>query len=870
MERVPGRSGRGPARLRLLAAGVAALAGAAALTGPAASASTSSSTSSARTARAARPWMVPGQSPERRADELLAQMTLDEKIAMVHGDTWPPTGPFAGHVPGNTRLGIPDLYLSDGPNGVGNGSTGVTAFPVAVTDAASWDRTLVEDYGTALGAEHAGKGHNVALSPTLNLLRTPLWGRESETFTEDPFLNGQTAAAEIRGIQSQHVIATPKHFTANNQETGRLGIPLGGVAVNELISQRTLQEIYLPGFRAAVQQGGAGAVMCAYNQVNGAYACQNGDLLGQLESDWGFDGFVVSDWVFATRDTVAAATAGMDMEMPLGTHFGDALKAAVQSGQVPMATLDAMVRRILVAMFRVGLFDHPVTLDPSAVVSTPAHMALARQIAEQGSVLLKDQQGVLPLSSGLRSVAVIGADAGAGAQVVEGGSGATTVSGLVTPIDAITSRAGAGVDVSYAPGTLGTAPLPVLSGDVLSPSSGAGPGLLGTYYATGDWSGTPVATRVEGSVDFSAVPVAGLPAVWSARWTGTLTPPVTGDYRFSVNGGGSFRLAIGGRQVADVPYADFPTTAHAFIHLRGGVPVPVRLEYSTAASIFGTAIHLGWQPPDPAMLNQAVAAARAADVAVVFVNDTTGEGADRTGLGLPGDQDRLISAVAAANPHTVVVLNTGGPVLMPWLRQVAGVIEAWYPGQEDGNAIAALLFGDVNPSGRLPMTFPASQRQGPASDPADLSPVTEPYSEGLLVGYRWFDAKHQDPLFPFGYGLSYTSFGYDRLKATAGPDRSATVSVRVTDTGRRSGAEVVQLYLGFPRAAGEPPRQLKGFQKVFLHPGESRQVTFRLGPDDLATWSDALGRWVVVPGRYTVMVGSSSRDIRAGGTLQIG
>jgi beta-glucosidase len=823
-------------------------------------------------ARAAgRPWLVAGQTPQQRADELLAQMTLDEKIAMVHGDTWPPTGPFAGHVPGNARLGIPELFLSDGPNGVGNGSTGVTAFPVAVTDAATWDRGLVEDYGAALGAEHAGKGHNVALSPTLNLLRTPLWGRESETFTEDPYLNGQTAAAEIRGTQSQHVIATPKHYAANNQESGRLGVPLGGTAVNELISDRTLQELYLPGFRTAVQEGGAGAVMCAYQQVNGDYACQNPDLLNTLTSDWGFDGFVVSDWVFATRDAVLAANAGMDMEMPLGTHFGDALKAAVQSGKVPMARLDDMVRRILVAMFRVGLFDHPVGGDPSAVVSTPAHVALARTIAEQGSVLLKDAGGVLPLDARRdASIAVIGADAGAAAQVVEGGSGATTVAGLVTPIDGITARAGAGVDVTYAPGTLGTAPLPVLSGSVLAPTSGTGPGLLATYYATPDWSGTPVATHVDPSIDFATAPVPGLPTVWSARWTGTLTAEATGDYRFSVNGGGAFRLAIGGRQVADVPYADFPTTAHAFVHLRAGVPVTISLEYSTAVSIFGASVHLGWQPPDPAMLDEAIAAARASDVAVVFVNDTTGEGADRTGLGLPGDQDRLISAVAAVNPRTVVVLNTGGPVLMPWLHRVAGVIEAWYPGQEDGNAIAAVLFGDVNPSGKLPMTFPASERQGPASDPAGLSLDTERYSEGLLVGYRWFDATGQRPLFPFGHGLSYTTFGYDRLRVSPGPGAGATVSVRVTNTGHRAGAEVVQLYVGDPPAAGEPPKQLKGYQKVTLRPGQHRTVTFRLAAADLAVWSEAQGRSVVVPGTYSVLVGSSSRAIRASGSVRIG
>ena len=819
---------------------------------------------------ALRTWMRAGQSPARRAGDLVAAMTLDEKVAMVHGDTWPPTGPFAGHVPGNARLGIPDLYLSDGPNGVGNGSTGVTAFPVAVTDAASWDPSLAHAYGTALGAEQAGKGHNVALAPTINLLRTPLWGRESETFTEDPYLNGRTAAAEVRGIQSNHVIATPKHYVANNQETGRLGVPNGGTAVDELISDRALHELYEPGFAAAVSEGGAGAVMCAYQQVNGSYACENAKTLGDLRSQLGFTGFVMSDWIFATRSTVASALAGLDLEMPNGAHYGDPLKAAVLSGQVPMATLDAMVTHILTPMFAVGLFDHPATGDAANPVSTPEHVALARRIAAEGSVLLKNTHAALPLDSGrLHSVAVIGADASTAPQVSEGGSGATTVAGLVTPLQGITARAGSGVAVRYAPGTLGTAPLPVLTGAALTPSAGTGPGLLGTYYATPDFSGAPFATRVDASVDVSAAPVTGLPARWSARWTGTLTVPATGDYRFSVNGGGAFRLLVGGRQVLDVRYSDFPTTAHAFVHLRAGAPVPITLEYSDDASLFGSNVHLGWQPPDPAMTAAAVAAAKASDVAVVFVNDTTGEGSDRTGLGLPGDQDALIRAVAAANRHTVVVLNTGGPVLMPWLDAVSGVVEAWYPGQEDGNAIADVLFGDVNPSGKLPMTFPAGQRQGPASDPSQLGLSTQAYSEDLLVGYRWFDAMHQQPLFPFGFGLSYTSFRLDRAQLQAGGG-GATVTVRVSNTGRRAGAEVVQLYVAAPPAAGEPPRQLKGFRKVSLGPGESTLVTFRLSPRDVAVWDTGGQRWMTVPGRYGLFVGDSSRDLVPAGTWLVG
>ncbi len=815
------------------------------------------------TAAAARPWLAPGQTPVQRANELLARMTLDEKITMVHGDGFPPGGTYAGHIPANTRLGIPALVLGDGPNGVGNGSTGVTSFPVAVSDAAAFDRSLAQQYGTALGAEQAGKGHNIALAPTINLLRTPLWGRESETYTEDPYLNGQTAAAEVTGIQSNHVIATPKHFVANNQETGRFSSATAA-SVDESISQRTLEEIYYPGFKAAVQQGHAGAVMCSYNQINGAYGCQNPQTLGTLEQQWGFGGFVMSDW-FATHSTADAANAGLDMEMPTGANFGAALKAAVQSGTVSMATLNEMVRRILASMFAIGLFDHPVSGGDASVVSTAAHQRLARQITEQGSVLLKNAGNVLPIAGHAKKIAVIGADASTDPQVSEGGSGAVLPTGsVVTGLQGIRDRAGANTQVRYAPGTLGTSPLPVLSGPVLTPSAGSGAGLTGTYYASPDFTGTPVATRTDPSVDVSSPPVAGLPGVWSARWTGTLTPATTGDYRFSLNLAGHARLRVAGRSLINVKYADFATTAHGLVHLRAGDPVPIELDYSSDRALTGGAVHLGWAAPDR-LRSDAVQAARGADVAVVFVNDTTGEGSDRTGLGLPGDQDQLIAAVAKANRHTVVVLNTGGPVLMPWLHSVAGVLESWYPGQEGGAAEAALLFGDVNPSGRLPMTFPASERQGPASSPADLHVDTERYAEGLLVGYRWFDATRTRPLFPFGYGLSYTHFRYSQLTVT--PGATTTVRVRVTNTGRRAGADVVQLYVADPAADREPPKQLKGYAKVTLGAGQSSTVTFRLDRSAFSTWT---GSWTVRPGRYRILVGSSAGDIALGRPVHVG
>jgi beta-glucosidase len=471
----------------------------------------------------------------------------------------------------------------------------------------------------------------------------------------------------------------------------------------------------------------------------------------------------------------------------------------------------------------------------------------------------------------VHSVAVIGYDAGDHFQFTEGGSGAVIPSELVTPLQGITARAGSAVKVTYAQGTLGDVALPALPGSALTPSAGTGPGLTGTYYGNTDFSGTPVATQTDPVPAVNGAPsIPGLPAAWSVRWTGTLTAPTSGAYRFSVSGNGAFRVFVGGKLIASSAYADFATLAQGMADLTAGQPVPITVEYAAIQAIGPATLSIGWQAPDPAMVARAVQAARGSDVAVVFVNDVTGEGSDRSSLAIPGDQDQLIAAVAAANPRTIVVLNTGGAVLMPWLGQVAGVLESWYPGQEFGTAIAALLWGDADPSGRLPMTFPASDAQAHASvnfpgtiasGPSGAQPAVT-YAEGLDVGYRWYDAMGQAPLFPFGYGLSYTTFRYSGLQVTPA-GRGAEVRVRVTNTGRRAGADVVELYVGMPAATGEPPRQLKGFARVDLAPGAAAVVSFTLGPSALSVWDGGSGGWVLRPGTYRAMIGDSSSDIRA-------
>src|SRR5581483_10890579 len=669
--------------------------------------------SSPARASSACPWLNPSSSTDARARAVLASVTLDDEIALVHQAdyVWQYYG-VAGHIPGNARLCIPDLVLNDAGQGVGDQEQGTTAFPAPIAQAASWDPGLQQRFGAALGREAWQKGVNVQLAPDVNIARVPLNGRNFEAFGEAPYLTGRAAAAEIQGIQSQHVIADVKHYAGNNQETNRM-------TVSSDVDERTLHEIYLPGFEAAVKDGRAGSVMCAYNKVNGVYMCEQPELLTKiLKREFGFDGFVVSDWG-GTHSTVTAANAGLDMEMDIqtGQYFGQALKDAVLSGKVPKGRLDDMVRRILRTMFRVGLFDDPAAAEPGAFaadVETADDVALSRTIAEEGTVLLKNAGPALPLGSGKR-IAVIGEPAGpAGAANVYNGGGSSHIPELGS------------------------------KADVVSPLAG----MQQRALASGD----------------------------------------------------------------TVVYADGSSTADA------------------------------------------VAAATAADVAVVFAGQEDSEGTDRASLALTGGTCTLV----------------GGTVSMPWLGGVKAVVEAWYPGQEDGNAIAAVLFGDVNPSGKLPETFPRSESQLPTRTAQQYPGVDghAVYSEGLLVGYRWYDARGLQPLFPFGHGLSYTTFAYSGL-SVAKSGGSVTVSFTVRNGGQRAGAEVAQVYVGDPGAAGEPPRQLKGFQKVFLQPGESRVVSISLGPRAFAAWDVASHQWKVGAGRYRVFVGSSSRDLRLSGGIDL-
>lgn len=633
-----------------------------------------------------------------RAADIVSGLTVEERATLTYGSGY---SDVVGSVPAVGPL--PVISMDDGPGGVAN-LAGVTAFPDPITLAATWDRDLVERWGAAMGAEERGKGVLVQLGPMMNLSRSPLGGRNFEGFGEDPYLSAELSARDVRGIQSNHIVATAKHFVGNEQETNRM-------TVNSAIDERTLHEIYYLPFEASVSAG-VGSVMCSYNMLNGVYACENATALGDLKNGLGFAGWVMSDWT-ATHSGTPAIEAGLDMEMPSGSYFPTGLTGASQE------RIDDMATRIVTALVSTGTLDDPPAGTTASVVTSSAHTALALEAATEGITLLKNDGGALPLDAAVKSLA-----------------------------------------------------------------------LIGTYAST----------------------------------------PFT-------TGGGSAAVSSAG---ASSPLAAVSQRAHN-------------------ASVT-------WAAGDTGDDSEAVAGAAAADAAVVFVAVPSGEGGDRASLSLGATLDTLIADVAAVNSRTLVVLDTPGAVAMPWLDQVSGVLVAWYPGQENGDAITSVLFGDTNPSGKLPVTFPSDATTLPL--PSSAASVS--YDEGLAVGYRQLDTTATVPLFEFGFGLSYTAFDYDGLELRAGAAPGAVdVSFLLTNTGARAGTETAQVYLGFPPSAGEPPRVLRGFERVTLDAGASRRVHIALPARAFGCWDPATHARYAPSGTYTLSVGSSSRQLPLTATLDV-
>jgi beta-glucosidase len=699
------------------------------------------------------PWSNSSLSPDERASMVVKEMTIDEKINMLHGTGMQGLSPMsplavssnrgAGYVPGIPRLGIPAIQMSDAAYGVrSSGENGrySTALPSDVAGAASWDLDAAYEYGALIGRELRAQGFNMSLGGGTNLTREPRNGRTFEYLGEDPVLAGKMVGSVMKGLQAQHVLGDIKHYALNDQESGRN-------AVNITIDKRAARESDLLAFEIGLQESDAAAVMCSYNRMDGDYACENKYLLTDvLKKDWKFKGFVLSDWG-GTHSTEKASAAGLDHEQPGWIFYGDDFKKAVESGKIPAAELDDHVHRILRAMFATGVIDDP---PQKSVVDVVGGFEVTQKLAEQSTVLLKNDHGQLPLdASKIRSIAVIGPHADVG--MISGG---------------------------------GSAQVDPPGGNAIMP-----------------------------------------PGKGQTRWLEKIW---------------------------------FPTSPLKAI--RAKAP-DAKVQFASGA--------------DPAA---AAALAKSADVAIVFAYQWESEGMDLESLSLPEHQDELIAKVAAANPHTIVVLESGTAVTMPWVDQVSGILEAWYAGSRGAEAVANVIFGDVNPSAKLPMTFPKSEadlphptivkppkvtvdadHQGWKRIAAGLPAFPVTYDEGVKVGYKWYDAENKPALFPFGYGLSYTTYSYSNLKVA--PGKNPRVTFTVTNTGNRAGAEVAQVYASLPAAAAEPPKRLVGWSKVKLNGGESKEVTVDVDPKYLSIFNVEHNGWQLLPGDYGFMVGGSSQSL---------
>ncbi|MGQ0826610.1 MAG: beta-glucosidase H [Actinomycetota bacterium] len=789
-----------------------------------------------------------------RIEDLLGQLTVDEKAAMCAGnDMW--------HTAAIERVGIPALKVTDGPIGArGERWTGgrSAAFPCGTALGATWDPDVVRRVGERLGGETRRKRAHVLLAPTVNIHRHPLAGRNFECYSEDPYLTARIAVAYIEGVQSRGVGCSVKHFVANDSEYERM-------TISSEVDERTLREISLVPFEAAVRDAGAWSVMAGYNRVNGTYCSEHPELLHELlKREWEFDGFVVSDW-FGTHSTVPAANAGLDVEMPGPPQwFGPHLADAVRAGDVDEKTLDDKVRRVLRILERAGALDAAVD-GAEESVDDPDDRAVAREAAAASFVLLKNDGHALPLTM-VRSIAVIGPNADV-AHVMGGGSARVPSHAIVSPLDGIRARFGGAVDIVHERGCTNHKRTPYLDTRFLD-----GP-IRVAYHAGRERDGAPVLVEDALRAYFTWLgPVgAGVPDDFSVRVRATLAPTETGEWTLSLVQAGRARLTLDGKILLD----NWQPTGHsdaffgfgsnellATVDLVAGARHEIEVEFVPAAQALG-GLGVGLLPPTGTqLLDRAVAAAAGADAAVCIVG-TDGEweteGNDRGSMALPGAQDELVRAVAATNQNTVVVVNAGSPVAMPWTDDVAAVLQCWFAGEEWGNALADVLSGDVSPSGKLPTTLPMRLEDTPAftNYPGERGQVR--YGEGVFVGYRWYDARGLTPKFCFGHGLSYTKFTIGEATWDA-PE----LRVTITNAGSWAGAEVVQCYVrDVESSVVRPPQELKAFAKVLLEPGETRVVTLRLERDAFAFWDVTSHEWTVEPGEFELRIGTSSRAIGA-------
>jgi beta-glucosidase len=809
-----------------------------------------------------------------RIEALISELTLEEKVSILSGSS-------AWHTTAVPRLNIPRVKMTDGPIGArGDSVSGATSacFPSASCLSSSWDKDSVEEIAKAIGIEAKSKDADVLLGPTINLHRHPLGGRHFECYSEDPLLTGELASSYVRGVQSVGVSACLKHFIGNDTEYQRH-------FVSSNIDDRTLRELYLLPFEMGVKAGSL-SVMSAYNQLNNVFCSSNEQILTNiLKEEWNFPGYVVSDWG-AAQDTIGNANGGLDCEMPgPARSWGENLVKAVNNGKVDEEVVDDKVRRILRVADFTGRLDDP-TESPEQSNDLEEDRLLIRTAGSEGMVLLKNDQ-VLPFKKEtVKKLAVIGPNALKG-QYLGGGSASLNPHYVVHPLEGLKSAFGDSAEINYAKGCHTYKFLPGISSDLFKENDG----FKVEFYNGQDFEGSPIETKILKGNKFWAMGGFGLDIVaqserpsLSVRFSGELQPEHSGEYNFEIFSIGPSKLSINGENLIDNWSSQEPGDAffgmgsapkREKIKFEKGKTYSLEVEYKWEGRF--PAVQIGMQPPDQFdLMEEAINLAKEADAVVLIAgtnSDWETEGNDRANLDLPSNQNELIETICKLNKNTVVVLNTGSPCEMPWIDNVNAILQCWFPGQEFGNSLADILIGKVNPSGKLPTTFPKKLSDTPAYSTYPGKDLQMDYEEGLFIGYRWYDRESIEPLFPFGHGLSYTSFEYSNLRAIPpkGNSSVAAFEVDITNTGDVAGKEVLQGYITVNKSQIErPQKELKKFEKISLESGETKKVKFELSEKDLSFWSTENNAWQVEPAEYLFSIGASATDIKDSVSVWLG
>ena len=796
-------------------------------------------------------------------DQIIKTLTLDEKVSLLSGfNSW-----YTNKI---EKKNIPSIKMSDGPNGVrGDSNSGKSSacFPCAISIGSTWDLSLIKDIGVALGEEAQAKDVDVLLGPTINIHRHPLGGRHFESFSEDPFLTGKIATNYVQGVQSKNVAACLKHFVGNDTEYERHSI-------SSNIDAQTLREIYLLPFEMGIKEGNAKVVMSAYNKLNNIFCSSHQDLLIKiLKEEWGFDGYVVSDWG-AALETIENANGGLDLEMPGPSNvWGKALIDAVEASEVSEKLIDDKVKRILTVAEFSNRFQKP-QIKAEQAIDQPKHRLLLRKAAADGIVLLKNE-GSLPLKKNIKKLAVIGPNA-LEAQIIGGGSASLRPHYQIHPLEAVQERLGHETEILYSKGCHTHKYLPKINEELMEEQEG----FLVEYFDGNQFDKNLILEeRLTGSKFWvfegfakDIISKEERPDI-SVRFSCTYKPDISGLHEFEIFGIGKCRLLIDGNELIDNwtsmdPGEAFFTFGSAskkgVINLQKGEAYKIEVQYKFEGSF--PAVYIGCQAPDEVdIFQEALETASHADDVILIVgtnSDWETEGNDRADFNLPANQNKLIEAILEANQNTVVVINTGSPIHMPWEKKAKAIIQTWFAGQEFGNALVDILSGEVNPSGKLPTTFPVKIEDTPAYKNYPGKNLQMNYDEKLLVGHRWYESNSIKPLFCFGHGLSFTSFNYQNLEVTTGSDFVVTCKFEIQNTGDISGLEIAQCYVGFASPLpGEPYKTLQGFVKEEIGANELKKVEIKLGPRNFSFWSVETNTWQIREGSYQILIGSSSENI---------